>query len=326
MGETMRLAFSGLIGTTLGLAMAAGAAAQSNSCYLAHNGLCEEGIRYFPHLCEVGTDAADCRDSEFWPGSDEYMIEAWDLVGRDPAWLRLVRNEIFARHGYAFSSQDLALIFDSRDWYRAEDQSVALGAIERANVDLIQSFEADPMGPLALPPVSGVWTARLVDNKGPSASVVIGPSGTLVQYDPGTEDFYPNLLIPHDHELAYSWAPDQVPGTAYDVGIEPVPLTPRLLAIYRVELTPLASANFGPYPSTTYDALGTDPQFGEVFDGTITVTQDGVVVAGDYRLLFWGCCGAEPEYRDYSYRLERLTPAPNGADPEPPMIPFSPAG
>ena len=57
--------------------------------------------------------------------------------------LRLARNEIYARHGYIFDSQDLQNYFKSQDWYSPNphfDESL-LSSVEKANVDFIKSYE-----------------------------------------------------------------------------------------------------------------------------------------------------------------------------------------
>ncbi|EPJ48557.1 MAG: hypothetical protein OFPI_29100 [Osedax symbiont Rs2] len=55
--------------------------------------------------------------------------------------LRLIRNEIFARHGYVFNSTDLNHYFKQRSWYRPKGKSVALSSIEQANVQLLKRLE-----------------------------------------------------------------------------------------------------------------------------------------------------------------------------------------
>lgn len=62
-----------------------------------------------------------------------------------PAELRLVRNEVYARHGRSFQSADLQAHFQGTGWYRARaDYSDALlTSNDRANATLIQSFEGE---------------------------------------------------------------------------------------------------------------------------------------------------------------------------------------
>lgn len=60
--------------------------------------------------------------------------------------LRIMRNEIMARHGYRFQSKDLQEYFSSMPWYKpaASNDEVKLSFIERLNVELIKAVENDP--------------------------------------------------------------------------------------------------------------------------------------------------------------------------------------
>ena len=59
--------------------------------------------------------------------------------------LRLIRNEIWARHGYRFSSSDLQQNFSSQPWYRpvADNAAIQLTDVEKLNVDLLKAIETD---------------------------------------------------------------------------------------------------------------------------------------------------------------------------------------
>lgn len=65
------------------------------------------------------------------------------LHGLDKAALRLRRNEIYARHGRAFESDDLRKYFESKSWYRAdaEYRDDSLSADEIACVERIKALE-----------------------------------------------------------------------------------------------------------------------------------------------------------------------------------------
>lgn len=60
--------------------------------------------------------------------------------------LRLLRNEILARHGWKFQSQDLRDHFETQPWYKpvANNNSIKLNIIEQTNIQLIKSEEAVP--------------------------------------------------------------------------------------------------------------------------------------------------------------------------------------
>lgn len=57
--------------------------------------------------------------------------------------LSVMRNEIFARHGYCFKKKDMRMIFESYDWYipRSTDVTEELTKIEKDNISLIQRYE-----------------------------------------------------------------------------------------------------------------------------------------------------------------------------------------
>ncbi|NMA65245.1 MAG: YARHG domain-containing protein [Clostridiaceae bacterium] len=57
--------------------------------------------------------------------------------------LRLLRNEIYARHGYVFQSKELNDYFSKKSWYKPDPsiREIKLSEIEQANIDLIKSYE-----------------------------------------------------------------------------------------------------------------------------------------------------------------------------------------
>ncbi len=57
--------------------------------------------------------------------------------------LRLMRNEILARHGYNFQSKDLKDYFNQKSWYKPakSNSGIKLNIIEQTNVELIKTIE-----------------------------------------------------------------------------------------------------------------------------------------------------------------------------------------
>lgn len=56
--------------------------------------------------------------------------------------LRLMRNEILARHGQVFKAKDLRDYFNSKPWYKpAPGKRIKLNIIEQTNIQLIKSEE-----------------------------------------------------------------------------------------------------------------------------------------------------------------------------------------
>lgn len=60
--------------------------------------------------------------------------------------LRLMRNEILARHGYKFQSEELSDYFLKQSWYSPlpGNDNITLSDVETLNISLIQSEEARP--------------------------------------------------------------------------------------------------------------------------------------------------------------------------------------
>lgn len=64
-----------------------------------------------------------------------------DVAGLSPRELRIMRNEIYARHGYIFDSADLHNYFMEKRWYNPVTKDVNLSAIEKYNVEFIKQYE-----------------------------------------------------------------------------------------------------------------------------------------------------------------------------------------
>ena len=95
----------------------------------------------------------NCTSQEKWaeqqPVSDiiTSMLLNPTYLGRfSKGQLRLMRNEILARHGWKFQSQDLKDYFALQPWYKpvANNNQVTLNIIEQTNIQLIKSEEAVP--------------------------------------------------------------------------------------------------------------------------------------------------------------------------------------
>ena len=59
-----------------------------------------------------------------------------------------VRNEIYARHGYTFTTDEWKIFFASAEWYHADSaySNDMLNATEKANVDTILNYEKSAGG------------------------------------------------------------------------------------------------------------------------------------------------------------------------------------
>ncbi|WP_158978834.1 YARHG domain-containing protein [Cellulophaga sp. L1A9] len=74
--------------------------------------------------------------------SFEYLSEEV-LKTKSKKELRLLRNEVFARKGYVFKSEDLNTYFKTKDWYTADASvKVTLSDEEKSYIDKVKSIES----------------------------------------------------------------------------------------------------------------------------------------------------------------------------------------
>ncbi len=75
-----------------------------------------------------------------------YVLNTTWLARFPKEELRLMRNEILARHGWRFQSKDLQEHFSKQPWYKpvSDNSSVVLNDLEQTNLEMIKSEEATP--------------------------------------------------------------------------------------------------------------------------------------------------------------------------------------
>ena len=81
-------------------------------------------------------------DDYILPGSEYYYLDEDDIVGMGAQELNYARNEIFARYGREFNSEELMDYFESQDWYvpiysPEEFDSSVLNEYEKENVTFL---------------------------------------------------------------------------------------------------------------------------------------------------------------------------------------------
>ncbi|MFI5136857.1 MAG: YARHG domain-containing protein, partial [Sphingobacteriales bacterium] len=81
--------------------------------------------------------------SGLYPQSSERLLNSNDLNGFTKEKLKIMRNEIFARHGYIFKTADMKNYFAQQNWYKPlySDVTNQLTSIEKTNVEFIKSYE-----------------------------------------------------------------------------------------------------------------------------------------------------------------------------------------
>lgn len=89
------------------------------------------------------TQTADGLDPAMYDWLGERKVTAEDLSGKTAGDLRLMRNSIFARHGYIFKSDDLTEYFSNFPWYKPTTPNVnnLLSPLEKENIAYIKKFE-----------------------------------------------------------------------------------------------------------------------------------------------------------------------------------------
>ncbi|MEQ9813232.1 MAG: YARHG domain-containing protein [Azospirillaceae bacterium] len=288
------------------------APAQDNSCVYAGDGICQAWpFAELERFCVPGTDHGDCRGREVLFGSDIELVEPERLIGQTPAWLRLARNEIFARHGAFFRSDDLAAFFATRDWYARDPGVVSLTPVEQANVATIQEVEAAPFGPISdagWPTPTSTWTATLVI-AGRDPLPVFGSPTTLRLGAPGADEVtFVNLTAGMLH------IQDGDEGIGVGLGAVPDVIypTPGWLADMGAVV-----ARVGDRPEGRVFAVRGAPDWADgavTVEGRLTVNTDGVVVDGSFGWRWQECCGGETtEWIENAFRLEDF--APHSVDP-----------
>ncbi len=81
-----------------------------------------------------------------WPTDTQY-ISSSDLTGLGQDTVAAIRNEIYARHGYAFTTERWQNYFANKSWYVRDSSctestvTARLNSIEKANVNTIVAYE-----------------------------------------------------------------------------------------------------------------------------------------------------------------------------------------
>jgi hypothetical protein len=78
-----------------------------------------------------------------WPEASQRLLTEEDVWNYDAEELRLMRNEIYARHGYSFKIKDMRYYFEDQDWYMPVTTDIRrdLTTTEMANIELIYEYE-----------------------------------------------------------------------------------------------------------------------------------------------------------------------------------------
>jgi len=78
-----------------------------------------------------------------YPDMSSVLLDRSYLENKDEWELRIMRNEIYARHGYIFKLPELREYFMKQSWYVpvSEDVTNSLTPVEKENIELIKRYE-----------------------------------------------------------------------------------------------------------------------------------------------------------------------------------------
>lgn len=97
---------------------------------------------YYYNTGYTGSYENSSLDGYLWP-TDSAYIEYADLSNYSRKQVEAIRNEIYARHGYVFKTQEWSSYFNQRSWYTPNYNYTDdwLSAVERANIETIVAYE-----------------------------------------------------------------------------------------------------------------------------------------------------------------------------------------
>lgn len=149
-----------------------------------------------------GYEDEDSSTEYVCPDSSSRLLTEDDLWGMSAQQLRIARNEIYARHGRIFTSEDLQNYFNACSWYvgtipASQFSESLLNDIEKKNVAFLQKMqdqrEEDSTGyrerglaieyPEAVPQLPGTY--HYDDQKGNSAQLTVDDNGYFVTVQAG---------------------------------------------------------------------------------------------------------------------------------------------
>lgn len=99
---------------------------------------------YYYNAGTPGDYENSSRDGYLWPSDSAYITYS-DLSGYSKKQVEAIRNEIYARHGYVFKTDEWSSYFRNRSWY-SPDSSYSdsrLSPVERENIQTIVQYEKD---------------------------------------------------------------------------------------------------------------------------------------------------------------------------------------
>lgn len=102
---------------------------------------------------ELFQQEQDVNGEYIFPDSDKYYLSEDEVRNKSAEELLIGRNEIFARHGYIFETDELQEHFENTSWYYGSipgdqfDMDIVFNEFEKKNVELIKNIENEVNNP-----------------------------------------------------------------------------------------------------------------------------------------------------------------------------------
>lgn len=93
---------------------------------------------------EIDYTNEDIEKDAFLFPSDSVLVTEGELEKLDDKTVELIKNEIYARHGYIFTNRALKKYFESFNWYEPSEEYSPnlLNPTEKANLKTIKKFQS----------------------------------------------------------------------------------------------------------------------------------------------------------------------------------------
>lgn len=120
--------------------------AQASSDTAEAEGVSAENSQDIDSDDEEAAEENGLSSSYLMPDSAERYLEASDIEGYSRDGIQMIINEIYARHGRVFSSQENRDYFSAKDWYNPiagksdEEIDNEFNVYEKANVELLSKY------------------------------------------------------------------------------------------------------------------------------------------------------------------------------------------
>ena len=91
----------------------------------------------------ISTSFSTATDSIYSINASNRMLSKNDLENLKKGDLLIIRNTIYARHGFSFKNRPLRIFFDAQEWYMPVNMNIKpqLTEIEKKNIQLLLKYE-----------------------------------------------------------------------------------------------------------------------------------------------------------------------------------------